>query len=108
MPSLSGDMIDETGFHSPETVLVLRAITNFEALYLSRSSNRMTEAVGTAVAGGVRAPPGMAEGVAVARMIANELDSARFDPLLVKAVAKSVANALEIFLARIDALVSGK
>ncbi|KAG8858013.1 hypothetical protein FRB96_005504 [Tulasnella sp. 330] len=110
------DFFSKIGFHtetiysqsyqSPETVLVLRAITNFEALYLSRSSNRLTEAVGTAVSGGVRAPPGMAEGAAVARTIANELDSARFDPLLVKAVAKSVANALEIFLARIDALAT--
>ncbi|KAG8987965.1 hypothetical protein FRB94_007800 [Tulasnella sp. JGI-2019a] len=100
------DTIYSQSYQSPETVLVLRAITNFEALYLSRSSNRLTEAVGTAVAGGARAPPGMAEGVAVARTVANELDSARFDPLLVKAVAKSVASALDIFLARVDALTT--
>lgn len=93
-------------FSSPETVLTLRAIGNFESLYLSRSSNRLTEAVGAAMSGGMRSPPGMAEGVTIARTVVNELDSARFDPLLVRAVAKNAATALDLFLGRIDTLVS--
>lgn len=35
----------------------------------------------------------------------NELDSARFDPLLVKSVAKNVAAALNMLVARSDSLV---
>ena len=58
------------------------------------------------MSGGMRAPPGMAEGVTIARTVVNELDSARFDPLLVKAVAKNAATALDLFLGRVDTLVS--
>lgn len=90
---------------SPETVLILRALSNFEALYLSRSSNRLNETVGQAFAGGSKAPPGMNEGIAIARTIANELDSAKFDPLLVRAVSKSVVGNIDLFLSRVDGLV---
>ncbi|KAG1865830.1 Golgi transport complex subunit 5-domain-containing protein [Suillus subalutaceus] len=68
---------------SPETVLVLRALSTFEALYLSRSTTRLNEAVSQAFA------------VAIARAVMNELDSARFDPLLMLAVARNVGAALD-------------
>ncbi|KAF8512431.1 Golgi transport complex subunit 5-domain-containing protein, partial [Gautieria morchelliformis] len=90
---------------SPETVLVLRSVAQFEAFYLARSLNRLNESVGQAMSGGARAPPGTAEGISIARTVANELDSAKFDPLLVKAVAKNVGVALEGLVARIDALI---
>jgi conserved oligomeric Golgi complex subunit 5 len=91
--------------YSPETILTLRALSNFEALYLSRSSNRLNESVAQAFASGARAPPGMNEGINIARTVANELDSARFDPLLIKAVAKNAGNSLEMMLSRVDGLV---
>jgi len=91
---------------SPETIIVLRALSNFESLYLSRSLNRLNEAVAQAFAGGSRSPPGMSEGVNVARTIANELDSAKFDPLLVKSVAQHVASALDLLQSRTDGLVA--
>ncbi|KAI0633283.1 Golgi transport complex subunit 5-domain-containing protein [Trametes polyzona] len=91
---------------SPETILVLRALSNFESLYLSRSSNKLNEAVGQAFSGGVRSPPGMAEGVNVARAVANELDSAKFDPLLVQSVARYAVSSLELMLTRTDNLIS--
>lgn len=91
---------------SGETVLILRALSSFEKLYLARASQRLNEAVGQAFAGGVRNPPGMTEGTNVARMMANELDSAKFDPLLVRAVARAVKTSLEVFHSRLDALVS--
>lgn len=90
---------------SPETILALRALSNFEALYLSRSSNRLNESVAQAFTSGARAPPGMNEGINIARTVANELDSARFDPLLIKAVAKNAGNSLEMMLSRADGLV---
>lgn len=44
-------------------------------------------------------------GLTAGRAMANELDSARFDPLLVKSVAKNVAKATDAYVARIDGLV---
>jgi conserved oligomeric Golgi complex subunit 5 len=87
-------------------VLVLRSVAQFEAFYLARSLNRLNESVGQAMSGGARAPPGTTEAIGIARTVANELDSAKFDPLLVKAVAKNVGVALEGLVARMEALVS--
>ncbi|KAF8584833.1 hypothetical protein K439DRAFT_1646830 [Ramaria rubella] len=92
-------------YQSPETILVLRAVSHFETFYLSRSLNRLNETVGQAMSGGARAPPGAAEGIGIARAVANELDSAKFDPLLVKAVAKNVNASLEGFIGRMETLV---
>lgn len=91
---------------SPETVLVLRALSMFEALYLSRSTTRLNEAVSQAFAGGSRTPPGANEGVAIARAVMNELDSARFDPLLMLAVARNVGAALDGATMRVEGLIS--
>ena len=85
--------------------MVLRALSNVESMYLSRSTNRMNEAAGQAFAGGNRMPPGSSEGINLARTIVNELDSAKFDPLLVKAVAKSTVSCLELILSRVDGVV---
>ncbi|KAH9055433.1 Golgi transport complex subunit 5-domain-containing protein [Lactarius vividus] len=90
---------------SPETVLVLRALSTFEALYLSRVSNKMNEAVGHAFQGGARAPPSSPEGTNVMRTIANELDTAKFDPLLVQSVTRSAKSSLDMLLARADGMV---
>lgn len=84
---------------------MLRAISNFESLYLSRSSTKLNEAVGQAFAGGARAPPGTNEGVNIARTVVNELDSARFDPLLVRSLAKNAVSSLNMMLSRVDGLV---
>lgn len=48
----------------------------------------------------------MNDGINVARTVANELDSARFDPLLIKAVAKNVVSGLEMLVSRMDGIVS--
>jgi len=47
----------------------------------------------------------MNDGVNIARTITNELDSARFDPLLVKSVARNVVGCLDSMLGRVDGLV---
>lgn len=90
----------------PETILVLRALSTFEDLYLSRSATRLNESVSQAFAGGSRAPPGSNEGVTIARVVMNELDSARFDPLLILAVARNVSAALDGVMMRAEGLVS--
>ena len=92
---------------SPEAVLVLRSVSTFESLYLSRSTTRMNEAVSTALNQYFSArgsPPGAGEGVTIARTVTNELDSARFDPLLVRTVARNGGKVLEGFVSKIDGM----
>ena len=86
--------------------MILRALSVFEQAYLQRSTNKLNEVVAQSLAGGARSPPAMGEGISIARMAGNELDAAKFDPLLVKAVAKIVQSNLEMLLTRIDPLVS--
>lgn len=51
-------------------------------------------------------PPGPGDGVTVARTITNELDSARFDPLLARSVARNAVKVLEGMIAKVDGMVS--
>lgn len=90
--------------YSPETILLLRSLSTVEAQYLARSTNKINEAVGQAFSG-VPRTPGTSEGVNVARIVVNELDAARFDPLLVRAVAKNTATCLENITKRLENLV---
>ncbi|GAA5906661.1 hypothetical protein JCM5296_006448 [Sporobolomyces johnsonii] len=101
---------------SPETVLALRAIQPFETLYLTRSTNRLNEAVSSAfsVSSSLASsfssrPPSVPtanEGLAAARAVVNELDAARFDPLLVKAVATGASRAVDVFVQRTESLIA--
>ncbi|KIP10909.1 hypothetical protein PHLGIDRAFT_115048 [Phlebiopsis gigantea 11061_1 CR5-6] len=100
------DTVYTPNHQSPETIIVLRSFNLFESLYLTRSTSRLNEVISAAFSSGARGPPGQSEGTNIARTIANELDSAKFDPLLVRAVAKNTATSLEGFVARADALIS--
>ncbi|TKA56576.1 hypothetical protein B0A53_01768 [Rhodotorula sp. CCFEE 5036] len=116
---------------SPETILTLRAIQPFENLYLTRSRNRLNEAVMSAFSlaataassqlsqdggaaggaaggggGGAAAVPTASGGLMLARAVVNELDAARFDPLLAKAVAKGSARAIDAFVNKAEALIA--
>lgn len=84
---------------------MLRSVSHFETSYLSRSTQRLSDAAGplAADARNLRSP-NTADGEALARAIGNELDSARFDPLLLRAVTTSVERALEAARGRVDAL----
>jgi conserved oligomeric Golgi complex subunit 5 len=68
-------------------------------------SNKVNESVGQAFQGGARTPPSSPEGINVARTIANELDAAKFDPLLVRSVARSAKSSLVMLFTRVDGLV---
>lgn len=104
--ALHTDTVYTESHQSPETVVVLRALSTFEGIYLSRSLTRLNEAVSQAFSAGTRAPPSANDGIAIARLITNELDSARFDPLLLRAVAKNVATTLDNVVTKADALIS--
>jgi hypothetical protein len=90
---------------SPETVLVLRALSTLETSYLNRSTSRLNESVAQMFSRGARAPPTLDEATNFTRIITNELDSARFDPLLLRSVAKGVASALATLVSRADTQV---
>ncbi|KAG6333689.1 hypothetical protein ID866_5396 [Astraeus odoratus] len=100
------DTVYTQTYQSAETILVLRALATFEGLYLSRSSTRLNEMVAQAFSAGIRAPPGANEAIGIIRTVTNELDSARFDPLLVRAVAKNVATSLENVATKADTLIA--
>ncbi|GAA5877371.1 hypothetical protein JCM8547_003010 [Rhodosporidiobolus lusitaniae] len=110
------DTVYTLSHQSPETILVLRAIQPFETLYLTRSTNRLTEAVGSAFnitsslasSFSARPPafPTANEGIATARAVVNELDAARFDPLLAKAIAKGAGRAVETYIGRAEGLLA--
>ncbi|RXK42491.1 hypothetical protein M231_00045 [Tremella mesenterica] len=93
---------------SPEAVLVLRSVSVFETLYLSRGTTRMNEAVTSALSqysSARQTAPGPSDGVTIARTITNELDSAKFDPLLARTVARNAVKVLSTFGARLDAMI---
>lgn len=94
---------------SPEAVLALRSVSAFESAYLSRSTQRMDDAVKSAMSmfsSARQTAPGASEGVNIARVIDNELDSARFDPLLVRTVAGNAGKVLTSLKNRIESNVS--
>ncbi|KAJ4468253.1 Golgi transport complex subunit 5-domain-containing protein [Lentinula aciculospora] len=100
------DTVYSPSHQSPETVLVLRSLTYFETLYLSRSTNKLNEVVAQAFpSNGARVTPGANDGLNIARTVTNELDSARFDPLFIRAVAKVVVSTLDIMISRADHLI---
>ncbi|KAH9485273.1 Conserved oligomeric Golgi complex subunit 5 [Psilocybe cubensis] len=100
------DTIYSDTFQSPETILLLRSLSTIEAQYLTRSSNKINEVVGQISSGSTRTTPGANEGMSVARIVVNELDAARFDPLLVRAVAKNIATCLDNIASRLENSVS--
>lgn len=84
----------------------MRSVGTFENLYLARTTNRINEAVNASFAGGPRQPPGATDGVTVGRIMVNELDAARIDPLLSWSVSRVVAKTMEYIVSRSETLVS--
>lgn len=86
---------------------MLRSVSSFETLYLTRSTSRINDAVNSAINNYVasKSTLGPGEGVNIARVITNELDSAKFDPLLVRTVARNGVKSLEALVSRLDGMV---
>ncbi|KAA1064843.1 hypothetical protein PGT21_016454 [Puccinia graminis f. sp. tritici] len=87
--SLHTHTIYNSSTQSPETILTLRAVLPLENIYLNRSMNKMTEA-------------GSGRADKLTTVLANELDAARFDPLLVRSVARKAKEVVENYLKRIE------
>ncbi|KAI7940977.1 hypothetical protein MJO28_013262 [Puccinia striiformis f. sp. tritici] len=82
-----------TSFQSPETILTLRAILPLENIYLNRSVSKMNEAANS----------GRVDKLTTT--ISNELDAARFDPLLLRSVTKKSKEVVENYLKRIESRI---
>ncbi|KAM0790242.1 hypothetical protein ACM66B_005551 [Microbotryomycetes sp. NB124-2] len=114
--AVHSDTVYTQSQQSPETVVVLKAIQPFEALYLARSTNRLNEAVASSfsISSSLSAsfssrPPTVPtanEGLGLSRAVVNELDAARFDPLLVRSVAIGAGKAVDTFVAKSESLVA--
>ncbi|KAJ9113081.1 hypothetical protein QFC20_001968 [Naganishia adeliensis] len=100
------DTVYSQEYQSPETILILRSVGTFEKLYLARTTNRINEAVNASFAGGPRQPPGATDGVTVGRIMVNELDAARIDPLLSWSVSRVVAKTMEYIVSRSETLIA--
>jgi hypothetical protein len=100
---------------------MLRSVSQFETAYLTRSAARLSEASGTLApsgsGGALSQRPARAAGAAaailadvnaetLARVVANELDAARFDPTLLKRVAAGVEQTLEGVMGKASSMVS--
>lgn len=57
------------------------------------------------VGSGGKALPNEKDGLTIARVVINELDTARFDPLLLKACARGVVKCFEVMGGKVDNLV---
>lgn len=90
---------------STEVILLLRSVSNIESQYIARSSNKINETVSQSFSGATRVSPGLSEGTNIARVVVNEIDTARFDPLLVRAVAKNAASCLDNILSKLEGTV---
>lgn len=90
---------------STEAILLLRSVSSIESLYITRSSNKINDAVGQSLSSNGKIAPGTAEGTNIARIVVNEIDAARFDPLLERALAKNAATCLENILSKLDGMV---
>lgn len=87
---------------SPETMIVLRSLSRFEDIHLSKSKKRMEAIVAP---WSPRQVPGVKEALALVRAAADELDASQQDPLLQRAVGTIVVDWLERAVWRLDDLV---
>ncbi|KAJ9100674.1 hypothetical protein QFC21_003719 [Naganishia friedmannii] len=88
------------------TIVILRSVATFEKMYLARTNNRINEAINAAYAGGSRQPPGANDGVTIGRIMVNELDAARIDPLLSWSVARAVGQSIDYIISRSGSMLA--
>ncbi|KAG2171368.1 hypothetical protein INT43_009029 [Umbelopsis isabellina] len=94
---------------SPEYVIMLRTLSNLESGFLARSLNRMYEPINAAFpsyGGASRVPAGRTENLLVVRAISSELEMAKFDNTLIRAVAKNAVKAMNMYNVKCETLVN--
>lgn len=89
---------------SPETVILLKSLGGLEKGWVDRSTFRIAEVLSSIISRRT-AVNGEEEGEGVIRMIANVLDTSRFDPLLSRAAVIRCCALVDQFGARLEGVV---
>ncbi|KAL0140262.1 Golgi transport complex subunit 5-domain-containing protein [Mucor lusitanicus] len=93
---------------TPEYVIMLRSFSTFQTSFLTKSLQRMYDAVNStfpAYGGLARTPPGRNNVLNITRIIGHELETASFEPHLAQAVAKNAIKALSTFCVKCEHLL---
>ncbi|KAI9486654.1 MAG: Golgi transport complex subunit 5-domain-containing protein [Benjaminiella poitrasii] len=93
---------------TPEYVIMLRSFHTFEASFLAKSLQRMTDVIKSTFPsyGGLsRTPPGRNNVLNITRVIGNELETASFESSLLQAVARNSVKALSMFCVKCESLL---
>ncbi|KAI8980400.1 Golgi transport complex subunit 5-domain-containing protein [Pilobolus umbonatus] len=93
---------------SPEYVIMLRSFSTFEAGFLTKSSQRISDAVNSAFSsysGLSRLPPTKNYVLNITRLIGHELELVSFEPQLSQLIARNVTKALNIFCSKCNSLL---
>ncbi|TPX61391.1 hypothetical protein SpCBS45565_g07276 [Spizellomyces sp. 'palustris'] len=100
------DYSDET--QRPDSLLILRTLSPFEGAYLSRSLSRILEPVNTAFperpGPGVRPVPSRDDVDKIIRALSSEMEVAKFDAHLLKAVSKNGNKAIRMYAVKCEQL----
>ncbi|GAN05361.1 conserved oligomeric Golgi complex subunit 5-like [Mucor ambiguus] len=93
---------------TPEYVIMLRSFSTFQTSFLTKSLQRMYDAVNSTFptyGGLARTPPGRNNVLNITRIIGHELETASFEPHLAQAVAKNAIKALSNFCVKCEHLL---
>lgn len=91
------------GSQSPETLLVLRSFARFEKSYLEKANKRLESMFSSSWS--QRHNPSKKDAEAIISASLDELDVARIDPLLIRAVSQIVLDWLSRGIQRINELI---
>ncbi|KAL1918332.1 uncharacterized protein VTP21DRAFT_2992 [Calcarisporiella thermophila] len=93
---------------SPEKILMLRRISSFESMYLARSLSRMFDPINRAFPSDSisRASLSKNDVTNLMRIISSELETAKFNTDLLRAVATNVGKALNLYCVKCESMVA--
>ncbi|KAI9254403.1 Golgi transport complex subunit 5-domain-containing protein [Helicostylum pulchrum] len=93
---------------TPEYVIMLRSFQTFQTSFLSKSLQRMYDAVNSTFptyGSLAKSPPSRNNVLNITRIIGHELETASFEPNLSQAVAKNSVKALSMFCVKCENLL---
>jgi conserved oligomeric Golgi complex subunit 5 len=97
-----------TSNSEPETsgeAAVMKILASFESAYISRSLSRILEAVNTAFPDKLTKPLSKDDVDKIARTVSSEIDVVKFNPSLLKSIAKNISKSIQMFVVKAESLV---
>ncbi|KAI8376615.1 Golgi transport complex subunit 5-domain-containing protein [Choanephora cucurbitarum] len=93
---------------TPEYVIMLRSFSTFQTNFLTKSLQRMNDAVNSTFptyGGLARTPPGRNNVINITRIIGNELETVSFEPQLSQLLAKNAVKSINTFCKKCEQLL---